>query len=55
MRAFEATNKYFQNAADQLELSESLRTYLRMPRREVQFTAERRAALSATWRRVTSS
>ncbi len=26
-----------------------------MPRREVQFTAERKAALSATWKRVTSS
>jgi hypothetical protein len=24
-----------------------------MPRREIQFTAERRAALSATWKRVT--
>jgi len=36
MRAFEATNKYFETAADQLELAESLRKYLRMPRREVQ-------------------
>jgi glutamate dehydrogenase (NAD(P)+) len=36
MRAFEATNKYFQHAADQLDLSPSLRTYLKIPRREVQ-------------------
>lgn len=36
MRASEATNKYFQHAADQLGLSESLRTYLKIPRREVQ-------------------
>src|SRR5882757_7239212 len=36
MRPFEATNKYFQRAADQLELAESLRTHLITPRREVQ-------------------
>ena len=36
MRPFEATNKYFQRAADQLELADSLRTHLIMPRREVQ-------------------
>jgi glutamate dehydrogenase (NAD(P)+) len=36
MRPFEATNKYFQRAADQLELAESLRSHLITPRREVQ-------------------
>ncbi len=36
MRPFEATNNFFQRAADQLELSDSLRTYLIMPRRELQ-------------------
>ncbi len=36
MRSFEATKQYFQRAADELELAESLRTYLMMPRRELQ-------------------
>ncbi len=36
MRPFEATNQYFHRAADQLELSDSLRAHLIMPRREVQ-------------------
>ena len=36
MRAFEATNKYFHHAADQLELADSLRKHLRTPRRELQ-------------------
>jgi glutamate dehydrogenase (NAD(P)+) len=36
MRPFEATNKYFQRAADQLGLAESLRSHLITPRREVQ-------------------
>src|SRR3954467_7631520 len=36
MRPFEATNKYFQRAADQLGLAESLRFHLITPRREVQ-------------------
>lgn len=36
MRPFQATKQYFERAAEQLELSESLRTYLIMPRREVQ-------------------
>jgi glutamate dehydrogenase (NAD(P)+) len=36
MRAFEAVEMYFHRAADQLELSDSLRTYLITPRREVQ-------------------
>jgi glutamate dehydrogenase (NAD(P)+) len=36
MRPFEATNQYFQRAADQLELADSLRKYLIMPRRELQ-------------------
>jgi glutamate dehydrogenase (NAD(P)+) len=36
MRPFEATKKYFNRAADQLGLKESLRTYLITPRRELQ-------------------
>ena len=36
MRPFEATNQYFHRAADQLELSDSLRSHLITPRREVQ-------------------
>src|SRR5262245_43796181 len=36
MRAFEAVQKYFHRAADQLNLADSLRTYLITPRREVQ-------------------
>jgi glutamate dehydrogenase (NAD(P)+) len=36
MRPFEATNKYFHRAADQLGLAESLRSHLITPRREVQ-------------------
>lgn len=36
MQSFEATKQYFQRAADELELAESLRTYLIQPRREVQ-------------------
>src|SRR6187399_347631 len=36
MRSFEATRQYFERADDQLELPESLRTYLIMPRRELQ-------------------
>lgn len=36
MRSSEATKQYFQRAADELELAESLRTYLIQPRREVQ-------------------
>jgi glutamate dehydrogenase (NAD(P)+) len=36
MRSFEATKMYFNRAADQLNLADSLRTYLIMPRREVQ-------------------
>jgi glutamate dehydrogenase (NAD(P)+) len=36
MRPFEATKRYFDRAADQLELPDSLRTYLIMPRRELQ-------------------
>src|SRR3954462_2946993 len=36
MRPFEATNKYFNRAADQLGLKDSLRTYLITPRRELQ-------------------
>lgn len=36
MRAFEAVQMYFHRAADQLELADSLRTYLITPRREVQ-------------------
>ena len=36
MRPFEATKKYFERAADQLELATSLRKYLVMPKREVQ-------------------
>src|SRR5438477_1796211 len=36
MRPFEATKKYFNRAADQLGLKDSLRTYLIMPRRELQ-------------------
>lgn len=36
MRSFEATKQYFQRAADELELADSLRTYLIQPRREVQ-------------------
>ena len=36
MRPFEATNKYFQRAADHLGLAESLRTHLITPRRELQ-------------------
>jgi glutamate dehydrogenase (NAD(P)+) len=35
MRPFEATSKYVNRAADQLGLSESLRTYLITPRREL--------------------
>jgi len=36
MRSFEATKHFFQQAADQLELADSLRTYLITPRRELQ-------------------
>ncbi|MFO0788312.1 MAG: Glu/Leu/Phe/Val dehydrogenase dimerization domain-containing protein [Pirellulales bacterium] len=36
MRAFQATKQYFERAADQLELADSMRTYLIMPRRELQ-------------------
>src|SRR5213078_4106018 len=36
MRPFEATKKYFQRAADQLGLADSLRTFLITPRRELQ-------------------
>lgn len=36
MRPFEATNMFFNRAAEQLGLSDSLRTYLITPRREVQ-------------------
>jgi len=36
MRAFEAVQKYFHRAADQLELADSRRTLLITPRREVQ-------------------
>jgi len=36
MRAFEATQLYFHQAADQLELSDNLRSLLVTPRREVQ-------------------
>jgi glutamate dehydrogenase (NAD(P)+) len=36
MRSFEATKKYFNRAADHLDLAESLRTYLVMPQREMQ-------------------
>jgi glutamate dehydrogenase (NAD(P)+) len=36
MRPFEATKKFFNRAADHLELAESLRTHLIMPRRELQ-------------------
>lgn len=36
MRPFEATKKYFNRAADQLEMGDSLRTYLITPRRELQ-------------------
>ncbi len=36
MRPFEATKKYFHRAADQLGLADSMRTYLVMPRRELQ-------------------
>ena len=36
MRPFEATIQYFHRAADQLELSDSLRSHLITPRREVQ-------------------
>ena len=36
MRSFEATKMYFQRAADQLGLAESLRTHLITPRRELQ-------------------
>ena len=36
MRPSEATKKYFERAADQLELAESMRTHLVTPRRELQ-------------------
>ena len=36
MRAFEATKQYFDRAADQLDLADSMRKYLVMPRRELQ-------------------
>lgn len=36
MRSFEATKRYFQRAADQLGLADSLRTHLITPRRELQ-------------------
>jgi glutamate dehydrogenase (NAD(P)+) len=36
MRSFEATKKYFNRAADHLELAESLRRYLLLAQREVQ-------------------
>ncbi len=36
MRAFEAVEMYFQHAADQLQLADSMRTLLVTPRREVQ-------------------
>ena len=36
MRPFEATNRYFQLAADQLGLADGLRTHLMTPRRELQ-------------------
>ncbi len=36
MRAFEAVGMYFQHAADQLQLADSMRTLLVTPRREVQ-------------------
>jgi glutamate dehydrogenase (NAD(P)+) len=35
MRSFEATKMYFNRAADQLDLADSMRTYLITPRREV--------------------
>ena len=35
MRPSEATNKYFNRAADQLEIAHSFRTYLITPRREL--------------------
>jgi glutamate dehydrogenase (NAD(P)+) len=36
MRAFEAVNRYFNEAADQLDLTENMRTLLETPKREIQ-------------------